>query len=197
MELEFLPLPLSFSSLLLLFLFQFMVSKILTQLYNLAGNLPPAPIKLPLIGNLHNLIGGAPHHVLRDLAIKYGRIMHVQLGEVSTVVVSSAEMAKEVLVTHDPSFADRPPRLATTILCYDLQDLAFTPYGDHWRQMRKICLMELLSGKRVRSFSFIRNAEIAKLMESILFSSGKAVNITHKFLVYTSSMTCRAAFGGY
>nr|XP_027082441.1 probable 5-epi-aristolochene synthase 4 [Coffea arabica] len=83
-------------------------------------------------------------------------------------------MAKEVLVTHDPSFADRPPRLATTILCYDLQDLAFTPYGDHWRQMRKICLMELLSGKRVRSFSFIRNAEIAKLMESILFSSGKA-----------------------
>ena len=123
--------------------------------------------------------------------------MHVQLGEVSTVVVSSAEMAKEVLVTHDPSFADRPPRLATTILCYDLQDLAFTPYGDHWRQMRKICLMELLSGKRVRSFSFIRNAEIAKLMESILFSSGKAVNITHKFFVYTSSMTCRAAFGGY
>ncbi|XP_027080461.1 premnaspirodiene oxygenase [Coffea arabica] len=162
-----------------------------------AQKLPPSPWKLPLIGNLHHLIGCPPHHALRNLSEKHGPLMHFQLGEVSSIVVSSSRLAKELLKTHDLEFADRAEFLATKILCYDYGDIASAPYGDYWRQMRKICAQELLSPKSVRSFGCIRQDEALNLISSIktLAGAGKIVNLKEKLASYTSSMVCRAAFG--
>ncbi|WMV25971.1 hypothetical protein MTR67_019356 [Solanum verrucosum] len=159
--------------------------------------LPPGPWKLPFIGSMHHLAGGLPHRVLRDLAEKYGPLMHLQLGEVSAVVVTSPEMAKQVLKTHDIAFASRPKLLAMDIICYNRRDIAFSPYGEYWRQMRKICIMEVLSAKNVRSFSSIRHDEVVRLIDSIQlrFTSGELVNFTERIIWFTSSMTCRSAFG--
>ncbi|KAM3360296.1 cytochrome 71D7-like [Capsicum galapagoense] len=159
--------------------------------------LPPGPWKLPFIGSMHHMAGGVPHRVLRDLSKKYGPLMHLQLGEVSVVVVTSSEMAKQVLKTHDLAFASRPRLLAFDIICYDRKDIAFSPYGEYWRQMRKICIMEVLSAKNVRSFSSIRHDEVVRLIDSIQSSSslGDLVNFTERIIRFTSSMTCRSAFG--
>ncbi|CAN4126569.1 unnamed protein product [Withania somnifera] len=146
---------------------------------------------------MHHLASGLPHHVLRDLARKYGPLMHIQLGEVSAVVVTSSEVAKQVLKTHDLAFATRPKLMAMDIIFYNRCDIAFSPYGEYWRQMRKICVMELLSAKNVRSFSSIRNEEVVHLVDSVRSSSlsGDPVNFTESIIWFTSSMTCRSAFG--
>ncbi|XP_060214645.1 premnaspirodiene oxygenase-like [Lycium barbarum] len=157
--------------------------------------LPPGPWRLPIIGSLHHLTGTLPHHTFRRLAQRYGPLMYLQLGEIPTSVVSSPSMAKEVLKTHDLAFATRPELTSTKILFYNYKDIGFSPYGDYWRQMRKICVIELLSAKMVKSFSAIREDELSSLISSIRSMRGSTVNMTKKIFLFTNSVTCRSAFG--
>ncbi|XP_017439867.1 cytochrome P450 71D9 [Vigna angularis] len=158
-------------------------------------NMPHGPRKLPIIGNMHNLLCSLPHRKLRDLALKYGPLMHLQLGEVSTIVISSPECAKEVLKTHDINFATRPKVLAIDVINYNCTNIAFAPYGDYWRQLRKICALELLSLKRVNSYQPIREEELFNLVKWIDAQKGCPINLTEAVLSSIYAIASRAAFG--
>lgn len=158
--------------------------------------LPPSPWKLPLIGNLHNLMGTLPHHTLRDLSTIYGPLMHLQLGEVSAVVISSPRLAKEIMKTRDLTFAHRPKIQTIWSISYEGLDFAFAPYDEYWKQMRKICVQEVLSTKKVTHFGSIRQEEFSNLIDSIHFHGSKvAINLTKKISLSTSAMVNRTAFG--
>lgn len=128
----------------------FSVLKLSIKCKKLHVNLPPGPYKLPIIGNILRLAGSVTHLALRNIASKYGDVMHLQIGEVSVVVISSPEAAKQVMKTQDVNFASRPPILASEITGYGGTGITFAPYGDYWRQLHKICTLELLSAKPVQ-----------------------------------------------
>nr|BBJ56553.1 cytochrome P450 [Perilla frutescens] len=159
-------------------------------------NLPPGPKKLPIIGNLH-LVSDPPFRSFRDLAKQHGPLMHLKLGEVDSFLVSSPEIAKEVLKDNDPLFTNRPKSIALEVCWYNYKDIAFCPYGEYWREMRKISTLEVLSAKRVRSFAPIRKDEVSRLVEYLNAAAarGSAVNLTEKVGTMVSSITCRSAFG--
>ncbi|XP_024933875.2 cytochrome P450 71B26 isoform X2 [Ziziphus jujuba] len=73
----------------------------------------------------------------------------------------------------------------------------FTPYGDYWREMRKICVLELFSAKRVQSYRSIREEEVDSLINLISESSSSAtpVNLTEMLFSLTASIVFRIAFG--
>ncbi|KAK6158807.1 hypothetical protein DH2020_006121 [Rehmannia glutinosa] len=191
-------LPFNFTTLLLFSSFIFLLIKLWKKPKSPTKyqKLPPSPPKLPVIGHLHHLVGGLPHHALQRVTQKYGSVLHLQLGQVSAVVISSRQAAKEVLKIQDPACADKAESIGSKIMWYDYTDIAFSPYNEYWRQMRKICILELLSAKNVKSFGSIRQDEVSRLIKSLHSSSGQAVNLTEKVFAFTSSITCRAAFGG-
>ncbi|KDP39287.1 hypothetical protein JCGZ_01044 [Jatropha curcas] len=163
---------------------------------NSAPNLPPGPWKLPVIGSMHHLSGSLlPHVRLRNLANEYGPLMHLKLGEVTNIVVSSPETAKAIMKTHDHIFAQRPFLLAANIMAYNSTDLAFAPYGDYWRQMRKICTQEILSAKRVLSFGLIREEEVSKFIRDLSSRAGSTVNFSRMFNSVTYNIIQRVAIG--
>ncbi|XP_021863518.2 cytochrome P450 736A117 [Spinacia oleracea] len=157
-------------------------------------NLPPSPPKLPILGHLHRL-GIHPHRSLRSLSDRCGKLMMIYLGNRPTLIISSAEVAQEIMKTHDSVFSNRPKFSIYDKLLYNSRDVSASPYGEYWRQMKSICVLQLLSDRRVRSFRDIRNEETALLMQKIQKSNASVVNLSEMFVVLTNDVVCRVAFG--
>ncbi|XP_038895182.1 cytochrome P450 71AP13-like [Benincasa hispida] len=156
-------------------------------------NLPPSPPKLPLIGNLHQL-GRHPHLCFRRLSHKFGPIFLLQLGQIPNLIISSPKIAKEAFTTHDLIFSSRPFLFSAQHIFYNCTDIAFSPYGSYWRHVRKICILELLSAKRVESFALIRQQEVTRLVDRISQSKSR-VDLSSFLALYANDVLCRAALG--
>nr|AKJ23352.1 CYP71AJ12 [Thapsia villosa var. laciniata] len=157
-------------------------------------NVPPSPRKLPIIGNLHQ-VNQDPHVALRSLAQKYGPFMLLHFGSVPVLVVSSADAAKEIMKTHDLAFANRPDSSIWSRIFYNGKDVAFAPYTEYWRQVKSICVLQLLSNKRVRSFYNVREEEVGLLVENIKDSGSNIVNLSDLTYTLLSNVVSRIALG--
>lgn len=117
--------------------------------------------------------------------------MHLKIGELSTIVISSPHVAEEALKKNDLAFADRPQVLLSKIVFYNYVNLSSSPYGEYWREMRKLFIMKLLSSKKVKSFYTIMEEEVSNLVAYIRSLEGFPINLTEKVSSVTSAVTCR------
>ncbi|KAM7475466.1 hypothetical protein LguiB_022709 [Lonicera macranthoides] len=176
----------------LLFILLFLIKRLLfTPLPN--KNSPPSPPQLPLIGNFHQL-GTLPHHSLNSLSHRHGPLMLLHLGNKPTAVASSAAAAKEIMKTHDLNFSNRPQTKISRRLLYDNKDISIAPYGEYWRQLKSICVLHLLSNKKVNSFRRVREEETKIMMEKIR-GERELINLSGLFLGFMNDFVCRVAFG--
>nr|XP_043636705.1 cytochrome P450 Tp4149-like [Erigeron canadensis] len=157
-------------------------------------NKPPTPQKLPIIGNLHQ-ISSNPHRSLKTLTQNYGPLVLIHLGSVPVLVASSAESAREILKTHDLIFSSRPKLKIPDTLTYGSKDIAFSPYGDYWRQVRSIAVLHLLNSKRVLLFRHVREEETRVMINTIGESCGSVVNLGELLISLTNNIVCRVALG--
>ncbi|KAL2333080.1 hypothetical protein Fmac_014293 [Flemingia macrophylla] len=165
---------------------------------NSSKSSPPSPPKLPIIGNLHQL-GTSHHRTLQSLAQTYGPLMLLHCGKVPLLVVSTAEAAREVLKTQDHVFCNRPHRKMFDTFWYGSTGIASSTYGHYWRQVKSICVLHLLSGKKVQSFRRVREEEVVLMIEKIKKSCDdlklKLVNITDLLSEVTNDIVCRCIVG--
>ncbi|CAL5089583.1 unnamed protein product [Urochloa decumbens] len=161
-----------------------------------ALRLPPGPWALPVIGSLHHIAGRLPHRAMRDLARRHGPVMLLRVGEVPTLVVSSREAAREVMKTHDVAFASRPLSATLRAMTDGGRDIIFAPYGDRWRRLRKVAVVELLSARRVLSFRGVREGEVAAMLRAAAAAAARAAFDTRAALAtLVADTTMRAAVG--
>ncbi|KAK4478879.1 hypothetical protein RD792_014385 [Penstemon davidsonii] len=157
---------------------------------------PPGPRGLPIIGNLHQLKEPLHENFWR-LSRKYGPLLYMKLGSRSVLVANSSRMAQEILKIQDINFCSRPAKLCFRKMTYELLDIAFSPYSEYWREMRKVCVLHLLSAKRVQSFRPIREDEVSRMVQKInqKASSFDMINMSDMITSLTSTIICRVAFG--
>ncbi|CAN6584935.1 unnamed protein product [Malus baccata var. baccata] len=158
--------------------------------------LPPGPMALPIIGNLH-MLGNLPHRNLQNLAKKYGPIMSMRLGNKTTIVVSSPKAAEQFLKTHNTIFASRPQVQASKYMSYDTKAMAFSEYGPYWRHVRKLCTLQLLSPSRIEAFAPLRREEVGLLVQSLKVATeaGEVVDLSEKVGELVVGITYRMVLG--
>ncbi|XP_047983349.1 cytochrome P450 76T24-like [Salvia hispanica] len=123
----------------------------------------PGPYPFPIIGNIHQL-GPKPHQSLTNLSKIHGPLMHLKLGTIHAVIISSPELAREILQRHDQSFPGRMATAATRALGHHLSSLACLPAGSQWRLLRRLCREEMFSPPRLDAGRQLRRRNLQKLI---------------------------------
>ncbi|XP_031497967.1 geraniol 8-hydroxylase-like [Nymphaea colorata] len=120
-----------------------------------------------------------PNESLTRLSQLHGPLMALQLGFITTVVVSSAEMAEQVLHKHDQAFAGRTVRDVVTVFDYHHHSLVFSQNGTRWRELRRICNMELFTPKRLDILAGVRQEKVQALLRHVhkACAAGHSVDI--------------------
>ncbi|CAK8575107.1 unnamed protein product [Lathyrus sativus] len=158
---------------------------------------PPGPRGLPIIGNLHQLDNSILHLQFSKLSKIYGPIFSLQLGLRAAIVVSSAKIAKEIFKDNDYVFSNRPILYGQHKLTYNGSEIIFSQYGEFWKDMKKTCIVHILSAKRVSSYSSIRKLEVKQMLKKISNHAKSSVvtNLSEMVTSLSSTIICRIAFG--
>ncbi|EYU36357.1 hypothetical protein MIMGU_mgv1a004790mg [Erythranthe guttata] len=173
----------------------------ITTLYILhkLQNLPPTPFpSLPFIGHLY-LLKKPFHRSLTELSKRYGPIIFLHFGSRPVILVSSPSLAEECLTKNDIIFANRPSLLNGKHFGYNYTSLPWCPYGDHWRNLRRIASLDLLSSHRIQMMSQIRGDEIRILIRKLLSLAGEnpggAVYVKEALFEFTFNVMTRMVCG--
>jgi cytochrome P450 len=127
--------------------------------------LPPSPPALPILGHLH-LLKPPLHHALIGISNRYGPITFLRFGSHPVVIISSPTLAEQCFTTNDVVFANRVQ--LPSVMMPNL--IGMSNYGSHWRNVRQIAAVELLSNQRLQASSNIRACEVCDMVR-LLFQS--------------------------
>ncbi|KAI4302761.1 hypothetical protein MLD38_038471 [Melastoma candidum] len=138
--------------------------------------LPPGPRTLPLVGNLHSL-DPELHTYFASLSAIHGPVCKLQLGGTLCIVISSPSAARAVLKDNDVIFANRDVPVAGRCATYGGRDIVWTPYGPEWRNLRKVCVLKMLSNNTLDSVYELRRSQMRKMVGYFYRKSGSEVNV--------------------
>lgn len=132
-------------------------------------NLPPSPnICFPIIGHLHLLKKPLLHRTLSHLSHSLGPVFSLRLGSRLAVIISSPTAAEECFLTkNDIVLANRPRFIMGKYVAYDYTSMVTAPYGDHWRNLRRITALEVFSTNRLNASAEIRHDEVKMLLQKL------------------------------
>ncbi|CAH8261802.1 unnamed protein product [Arabidopsis lyrata] len=159
----------------------------------------PEPLgALPLFGHLHLLRG--KELICKKLAAmseKHGPIFSLKLGFYRLVVASDPKTVKDCFTTNDLALATRPNIAFGRYVGYNNAILALAPYGDYWRELRKIVTVHLFSNQSIEMLGHIRSSEVNALIKHLYKGGGgtSMVKIDMLFEFLTFNIILRKMVG--
>lgn len=146
-------------------------------------NLPPSPPSLPILGHLH-LLKDPLHRSLADLSARYGPIVLTRLGPRRSLLITSHSLAKECFTKNDIVFANRPIFPSSRHLSNNHTALDSAPYGPHWRNLRRVATLEILSPTRLNTFNAARAEEVKNLVRRVYGDFTRSEKVDMKYRLF-------------
>ncbi|WJX82443.1 unspecific monooxygenase [Trifolium repens] len=134
--------------------------------------LPPGPHPLPIIGNILEL-GKNPHKTLTKLSQIYGPIMTLKLGAITTIVISSPQLAKQVLHENSQIFSNRTVPHAICAVDHNKFSVGWVPTLALWKKLRKVCATKVFSTKMLDSTKILCQQKLQELLDYVNEKSKK------------------------
>lgn len=72
------------------------------------AGLPPGPMTLPILGNLHLMPTHKPYKVFAEWGLKYGPLLSLMVGSNPLILIQSHKIAKELLDKRGANYSSRP-----------------------------------------------------------------------------------------
>ncbi|XP_059645065.1 cytochrome P450 78A5-like [Cornus florida] len=145
------------------------------------------PPGFPLTGLLYVFTGLTPHRLLAKLARSFDavRLMAFSVGFTRFIISSHPETAKEIL--NSPAFADRPVKESAYELLFH-RAMGFAPYGEYWRNLRRISSTHMFSPKRIAGFEGFRCKTGLKIVDEMRDMMGKKGEVEVKKVLHFGSL---------
>ncbi|WJX82438.1 unspecific monooxygenase [Trifolium repens] len=150
-----------------------------------SSKLPPGPYPFPIIGNILEL-GKNPHKALTKLSQIYGPIMTLKLGAITTIVISSPQLAKQALLENSQFFSSRTVPHALCALDHDQVSIGFTPSLALWKKLRKICATNVFSTKMLDLTKILNQQKLQELLDYVNEKSKKCEVFDIGEIVFTT-----------
>ncbi|XP_057517349.1 cytochrome P450 78A5-like [Amaranthus tricolor] len=147
----------------------------------------PGPAGLPLVGLGFAFTSENTHRVLAKIANRLNAmpLMAFSVGLTRYIIASQPEIAKEIL--NSSEFADRPIKESAYELLFN-RAMGFAPFGDYWRNLRRISATYLFSPRRISSFGVFREEIGLKMVEQVNNLMGKNGNVEIKNILHFGSL---------
>nr|A0A0S1TP26.1 RecName: Full=Ferruginol synthase; AltName: Full=11-oxomiltiradiene synthase; AltName: Full=Cytochrome P450 76AH24; Short=SpCYP76AH24; AltName: Full=Ferruginol monooxygenase; Short=11-hydroxyferruginol synthase [Salvia pomifera]ALM25796.1 cytochrome P450 76AH24-like protein [Salvia pomifera] len=141
-------------------------------------------------------LGSQPHETFAKLSKKYGPLMSIHLGSLYTVIVSSPEMAKEIMHKYGQVFSGRTIAQAVHACDHDKISMGFLPVGAEWRDMRKICKEQMFSHQSMEDSQNLRKQKLQQLLDYTQKCSeeGRGIDIREAAFITTLNLMSATLF---
>lgn len=108
------------------------------------------------------------NQTLQSLCAQYGNVLLFRLGVPNVLIVSLPSAAEECFTKNDIVFANRPKTMSAEHFSYSYTTMSVAPYGDYWRNLRRLAASEILSPARMASFASTRKTELMLLLKELM-----------------------------
>ncbi|KAK1587041.1 hypothetical protein Q3G72_008858 [Acer saccharum] len=108
------------------------------------------------------------------LSEKHSSVFSLRFVSRNVIVVSSSSAAEECLNKNDVVFTNSR-LIMGKYLGYNNTTIALSPYGDHWRNFRRLSTVEIFSSSRLNMFLGIRTDEINILLGKLYGVSSNGI----------------------
>ncbi|KAJ0420839.1 cytochrome P450 [Aspergillus carlsbadensis] len=153
--------------------------------------LPPAPTRLPLLGNLHQFPASDLWGTYKKWHKAYGPIMGLVYGQRTVISIGSHAVAKDLLEKRSNIYSSRPDFVVAKAFSNDANS-ALIAYDERWKVHHSL-LSAFMNARMATKYQFLQNIESKQALHDLMLVQGADwMQVFHR---YTISVTYTLAYG--